>query len=111
MRTHQPPACTTTHQMEAVVVGNLYINSLVQMRTDYSTPAVSLLVGHRYRATRRVFRKNVFKIVSACKVCGYPPREHPAAFQSLQFCSSPSYKQKHFVWPYSKLFWFSLSCK
>jgi len=38
--------------MEAVVVGNFYINSLAQMGTDYSTPAVSLLVGHRYRATR-----------------------------------------------------------
>jgi len=33
----------STHQMEAVVVGNFYINLLAQMGTDYSTPAVSLL--------------------------------------------------------------------
>jgi len=47
------------HQMEAVVVGNFYINLLAQMGTDYSTPAVSLLVGHCYRATRRICRKNI----------------------------------------------------
>jgi len=41
--------------MEAVVVGNFYINLLAQMQTDYRTPVVSLLVGQHYRATQRVF--------------------------------------------------------
>jgi len=50
--------------MEAVVVGNFYVNLLAQMRTEYSTPAVSLLVGKHYRATRRVFDKKVFQFVS-----------------------------------------------
>jgi len=49
--------------------------------------------------------------VSGCKVCGYLPWKHPSAFQPLQFCSSPSYKQKRFMWPCSKLFWLCLSCK
>ena len=54
----------SVHQMEAVVVGNFYVNLLAQMRTDYSTPAVSLLVGQQYRATRRVFDEKVFQFVS-----------------------------------------------
>ena len=54
----------SVHQMEAVVVGNFCVNLLAQMRTDYSTPAVSLLVGQQYRATRRVFDKKVFQFVS-----------------------------------------------
>jgi len=52
--------------MEAVVVENFYVNLLTQMRTDYSTPVVSLLVGQHYRATRRVFDKKVFQFVSVC---------------------------------------------
>jgi len=61
------------HQMEAVVVENFYVNLLAQMRTDYSTPVVSLLVGQHYRATRRVFDKKVFQFLSlfAYKVRGY----------------------------------------
>ena len=54
----------SVHQMEAVVVENFYVNMLTQMRTDYSTPVVSLLVGQHYRATRRVFDKKVFQFVS-----------------------------------------------
>jgi len=50
--------------MEAVVVGNFYVNLLARMRTDYSTPVVSLLVGQHYRATRRVFDNKVFQFVS-----------------------------------------------
>jgi len=50
--------------MEAVVVENFNINFLAQMRTDYSTPVVSLLVGQHYRASRRVFSKKVFQFVS-----------------------------------------------
>ena len=54
----------STHQMEAVVVGNLYVTLLAQMQTDYSTPVVSLLVGQHYRATRRVFGKKKFSSLS-----------------------------------------------
>jgi len=56
----------SVHQMEAVVVGNFYVNLLTQMRTDYSTPVISLLVGQHYRATRRVFEEKVFQFVSVC---------------------------------------------
>ena len=57
--------------------------------------------------------KNLSKktFVSGCKVRGYLPWKHPSAFQPLQFCSSPSYKQKRFMWPCSKLFWLCSSCK
>jgi len=97
----------STHQMEAVVVGNFYINSLAQMGTGYSTPAVSLL--DIATESHEEFVEKTF--VSGCKVCGYLPWKHPSAFQLLQFCSSPSYKQKRFMWPCSKLFWLCLSCK
>jgi len=63
----------SVHQMEAVVVGNFYVNLLAQMCTDYSTPVVSLLVGQHYRATRRVFGKKVFQFVSVCLQSSWVP--------------------------------------
>ena len=63
----------SVHQMEAVVVGNLYVNLLAQMRTDYSTPVVSLLVGQHYRATQSVFDKKVFQFVSVCLQSSWVP--------------------------------------
>ena len=63
----------SVHQMEAVVVENFYVNLLAQMRTDYSTPAVSLLVGQQYRATRRVFDEKVFQFVSVCLQSSWVP--------------------------------------
>ena len=59
--------------MEAVVVGNLYVNLLAQMRTDYSTPVVSLLVEQHYRATLSVFDKKVFQFVSVCLQSSWVP--------------------------------------
>ena len=59
--------------MEAVVVGNFYINLLAQMPTDYSTPVVSLRVGQHYRATQRVFDKNVFRFASVCLQSSWVP--------------------------------------
>ena len=75
----------SVHQMEAVVVGNFYVNFLAQMRTDYSTPVVSLLVGQHYRATRSVFDKKKYSSLSlfAYKVRGYLLWENLAAFQAL----------------------------
>jgi len=63
----------SVHQMEAAVVGNFYVNLLAQMRTDYSTPVVSLLVGQHYRATRRFFDKKVFQFVSVCLQSSWVP--------------------------------------
>jgi len=59
--------------MEAVAVGIFYVNLLAQMRTDYSTPVVSLLVGQLYRATRRVFDRKVFQFVSVCLQSSWVP--------------------------------------
>ena len=59
--------------MEPVVVGNFYVSLLAQMRTDYSTPVISLLVGQHYRATRRVFDKKVFQFVSVCLQSSWVP--------------------------------------
>ena len=58
--------------MEAVVVGNFYVNLLTQMRTDYSIPVISLLVGQHYKATQRVFVKKYSSLsLFAYKVRGY----------------------------------------
>ena len=56
--------------MEPVVVGNFYVSLLAQMRTDYSTPVISLLVGQHYRATRR---KKTFQFVSVCLQSSWVP--------------------------------------
>ena len=63
----------SVHQMEAAVVGIFYVNLLAQMRTDYSKPVVSLLVGQHYRATRRVFYRKVFQFVSVCLQSSWVP--------------------------------------
>ena len=89
------------HQMEAVVVGHFYVNLFTQMCTDYSTPVVSLLLGQHYRATRRVFGEKYSSL--SLFVRWYLLWENPAAFQSLQLCSSPRCEQKCIVWPCSKL--------
>ena len=63
----------SVHQMETVVVGHFYVNLLAHMRTDYSTPVVSLLVGQHYRATRSVSDKKVFQFVSVCLQSSWVP--------------------------------------
>jgi len=111
-RAHASATCVlSVHQMEAVVVGNLYINLLAQMHTDYSTPVVS----SAYRATWRIFENTKYSLfayevhVSVCLQSSWVPALR--AFQSLQLCSSPSCKQKCFMLPCSKLLWLCLSCK
>jgi len=52
---------------------NFCVNLLVQMRTDYSRPVISLLVGPHYRATQRVFDKRVFQFVSVCLQSSWVP--------------------------------------
>ena len=64
------------------------------------------LQGH----TKSFRKKHSTLSLFAYKVSGYLLWENPAAFQSLQLCSSLRCKQKRFVWPCSKLFWLCLSC-
>ena len=74
LHTHGSATCVpSVHQMKVVVVGNLYVNLLAQMRTDYSTPVISLLVGQHYRATRSVFEEKVFQFVSVCLQSSWLP--------------------------------------
>ena len=63
----------SVHQMEAVVVGNFYVNLLAQMHTNYSTSVVSVLVGEHYRATRGVLDEKVFQFVSVCLQSSWVP--------------------------------------
>jgi len=95
--------------MEAIVVGNFYVNLLTQMRTDYSTPFVSLLVGQHYRATRRVFETKVFQFVSVCLQSLWLPALRESS--CLSVTADLFFSRMRFVWPCSKLLWLFLSCK
>jgi len=88
--------------MEAVVVGNFYVNLLIQMRTDYSTPFLCL--WDRITRPHTVFDKRVFQFVSVCLRSSWVPAlRESSCLSGTELCSSPTCEQKHLVWPHSKL--------
>jgi len=59
--------------MEAVVVGNFYVNLLAQMRTDYSTSRFSAC-GTALQGRMKSFRqKKVSQFVSVCLQSSWVP--------------------------------------
>ena len=96
---HQPPVC------QACIKWKLL---LLEISTSICSPRCTLTTVHQsflcswdnIAGPHEEFLKQKYSSLSlfAYKVRGYLLWENPAAFQSLQICSSPRCGQKCFVW-------------